>query len=47
MIQEKLKINLLVIGPTGTGKTHMAKQIARVLDVPIVIADATSLTEPM
>ena len=39
------KSNLLVIGPTGTGKTHMAKQIAKFLDVPIVIADATSLTE--
>ncbi len=39
------KSNLLVVGPTGTGKTHMAKQIANFLDVPIIIADATSLTE--
>ena len=39
------KSNLLVVGPTGTGKTHMAKEIAKFLDVPIIIADATSLTE--
>ncbi|SVA95955.1 uncharacterized protein METZ01_LOCUS148809, partial [marine metagenome] len=39
------KNNQLVIGPTGSGKTFMAKQIAKYLDVPIVIADATSLTE--
>ena len=39
------KSNLLIVGPTGTGKTHMAKQIAKFLDVPIIIADATSLTE--
>ena len=39
------KNNQLVIGPTGSGKTFMAKQIAKFLDVPIVIADATSLTE--
>jgi ATP-dependent Clp protease ATP-binding subunit ClpX len=39
------KNNQLIIGPTGSGKTFMAKQIAKFLDVPIVIADATSLTE--
>lgn len=39
------KNNQLVIGPTGSGKTFMAKQIAKFLEVPIVIADATSLTE--
>ena len=39
------KANILVIGPTGTGKTLMAKSVAEYLDVPFVIADATSLTE--
>lgn len=39
------KSNILVIGPTGTGKTLLAKTIARVLDVPIAITDATTLTE--
>jgi ATP-dependent Clp protease ATP-binding subunit ClpX len=39
------KNNQLIIGPTGSGKTFMAKQIAKFLDVPIIIADATSLTE--
>ena len=43
--QEISKANILMIGPTGTGKTLMAKTVARYLDVPFVIADATTLTE--
>jgi ATP-dependent Clp protease ATP-binding subunit ClpX len=39
------KANILMIGPTGTGKTLMAKSVADYLDVPFVIADATCLTE--
>ena len=39
------KANILMIGPTGTGKTLLAKTVARYLDVPFVIADATSITE--
>jgi len=39
------KSNILMIGPTGTGKTLMAKTVARYLNVPFVIADATTLTE--
>ena len=39
------KANILMIGPTGTGKTLMAKTVAEYLDVPFVIADATTLTE--
>ena len=39
------KSNVLVLGPTGSGKTLLAKTIAKYLDVPFVIADATSLTE--
>ena len=42
---EIAKSNILLIGPTGSGKTLMAQTIARVLNVPIAIADATSLTE--
>jgi ATP-dependent Clp protease ATP-binding subunit ClpX len=42
---EVAKSNVLLIGPTGSGKTLMAQTIARVLNVPIAIADATSLTE--
>jgi len=42
---EITKSNVLLIGPTGSGKTLMAQTIARVLHVPIAIADATSLTE--
>jgi len=42
---EIAKANILMIGPTGTGKTLMAKTVARYLDVPVVIADATTLTE--
>jgi len=39
------KANILMIGPTGTGKTLMARTVAEYLDVPFVIADATCLTE--
>jgi len=39
------KSNVLLVGPTGTGKTLMAKTIARLLDVPFTIVDATVLTE--
>jgi ATP-dependent Clp protease ATP-binding subunit ClpX len=39
------KSNILMIGPTGTGKTLLARTVARYLDVPFVIADATCLTE--
>jgi len=42
---EVQKANILMIGPTGTGKTLMAKTVAKYLDVPFVIADATTLTE--
>ncbi len=39
------KSNMLMIGPTGCGKTYLVKTLARLLDVPLAIADATSLTE--
>jgi len=39
------KVNILMFGPTGSGKTLLARSVARYLDVPFVIADATSLTE--
>ena len=39
------KANILMIGPTGTGKTMLARTVAKYLDVPFVIADATSITE--
>jgi ATP-dependent Clp protease ATP-binding subunit ClpX len=39
------KANILIVGPTGTGKTLLARTVAQYLDVPFVIADATCLTE--
>ena len=39
------KSNILMIGPTGSGKTYLAQNLAKMLDVPFAIADATSLTE--
>lgn len=39
------KSNILMIGPTGSGKTYLVKTLARLLDVPLAVADATSLTE--
>jgi ATP-dependent Clp protease ATP-binding subunit ClpX len=42
---ELQKSNILLVGPTGSGKTLLAQTLARVLDVPFTIADATSLTE--
>ncbi len=44
-LKELGKSNMLIIGPTGTGKTLIAKSLAEILGVPFVIADATSLTE--
>lgn len=39
------KTNIMLLGPTGSGKTLMAKTLARLIDVPLVIADATTLTQ--
>ena len=39
------KSNMLMIGPTGSGKTYLVKTLARILDVPLAITDATSLTD--
>jgi len=39
------KSNVLLIGPTGCGKTHIARTLARVLDVPFIVADSTEYTE--
>ena len=39
------KSNMLMIGPTGCGKTYLVRTLARLLDVPLAITDATSLTE--
>ena len=42
---ELAKSNILLIGPTGSGKTLLAQTLARILDVPFIMADATTLTE--
>jgi ATP-dependent Clp protease ATP-binding subunit ClpX len=39
------KSNILAVGPTGSGKTHLARQLARVLEVPFAVVDATEFTE--
>ena len=42
---ELQKSNIMLIGPTGSGKTLLAQTLARILNVPFTIADATTLTE--
>ena len=44
-VVEVAKSNILVVGPTGCGKTYLAQTLARMLNVPFAIADATALTE--
>ena len=39
------KTNVMIVGPTGSGKTLLAKTLAKLVDVPLVIADATCLTQ--
>lgn len=39
------KTNVLIVGPTGSGKTLLAKTLAKLVNVPLVIADATCLTQ--
>ena len=43
---ELSKSNILLVGPTGCGKTLLAQTLARILDVPFTMADATTLTVP-
>jgi ATP-dependent Clp protease ATP-binding subunit ClpX len=42
---ELQKSNILMLGPTGSGKTHLAQTLAKIIDVPFTVADATTLTE--
>ncbi|HZY08055.1 MAG TPA: ClpX C4-type zinc finger protein, partial [Ilumatobacteraceae bacterium] len=42
---ELAKSNIMLLGPTGCGKTHLAQTLARLLNVPFAVADATALTE--
>ncbi|MGO7165259.1 AAA family ATPase, partial [Rhizobium johnstonii] len=42
---ELAKSNIMLVGPTGCGKTYLAQTLARIIDVPFTMADATTLTE--